>query len=188
MITIETTPQTEPPQQRSTGWSVRRIAASPAGPTLLAADLSVLSILLGWRGTDTAAHFFRVGLVGARRVPRLEQLLVRRPPHAGLQRAVPGPRRSHRHLDRRRDQRGGVGAAVRPVPAPGDRRAAALGIAVVRRRNGHEHRHRTLAVRTRDGDRDRRPPCRRPSTTLRSPACSRSSAPPPVPSRARSSH
>ncbi|HEY5874225.1 MAG TPA: hypothetical protein VIT64_02945, partial [Ilumatobacteraceae bacterium] len=63
MITIETTPQTELPQQRSTGWSVRRIAASPAGPTLLAATLSVLSILLGWRGTDTAAHFFRVGLV-----------------------------------------------------------------------------------------------------------------------------
>ncbi|MGE0511648.1 MAG: hypothetical protein AB7Q42_22250, partial [Acidimicrobiia bacterium] len=35
----------------------------PAGPTLLAASLAVLSILLGWRGTDTAAHFFRVGLV-----------------------------------------------------------------------------------------------------------------------------
>ncbi len=63
MIAIETTPRTEPPEQRSTGWSVRRVAASPAGPTLIAASLSVLSILLGWRGTDTAAHFFRVGLV-----------------------------------------------------------------------------------------------------------------------------
>ena len=62
MIVIDTPPRVEP-GQRPLGWSVRRVATSPAGPTLVAAGLSVLSILLGWRGTDTAAHFFRVGLV-----------------------------------------------------------------------------------------------------------------------------
>ncbi|HTH05208.1 MAG TPA: hypothetical protein VL916_05030, partial [Ilumatobacteraceae bacterium] len=38
-------------------------ASSAVAAVLVAGGLSVLSVVLGWRGTDTAAHVFRVGLL-----------------------------------------------------------------------------------------------------------------------------
>ena len=104
------------------------------------------------RTVDLAAHTFRAELFGARGLHDLERPVVRRPPHARLQRAVAAAGLAARPT-------GGAGAGRAGLaPRCSSRlcaalrgRARALGRDLVRRRHRHAPVHRPPAVRARRG-------------------------------------
>ena len=94
--------------------------------------------------------------VRARGLHDLERQLVRRPPHAGVQRAVPAARALPDAAGRRRDRRGRGRRAVRAARPVAVRRAGEVGRALVRLRGRRHAVHRAAAVPVRRRRRARR--------------------------------